>query len=139
MRPKAGPALLAIVIVAALVAVVSPTVLAQQVSPSIYSGTVTIGGLPAPDGLTVVARINDYQSEGVITKNGRCKPLVTQQVIVELIAATRTKVGLRVDCRLDERIYPKGRRISDKQMADVNLVPEAFHGEWNYAIHPGTS
>ena len=65
--------------------------------------------------------------------------LVTHQVIVELIAATKTKAGLRVACRLDERTYRKGRRISDKQMAEVNLVPEAFHGEWNYAIHPGTS
>ncbi len=74
-----------------------------------------------------------------ITQNWRGKPLVTHQVIVELIAATKTKAGLRVACRLDERTYRKGRRISDKQMAEVNLVPEAFHGEWNYAIHPGTS
>jgi len=74
-----------------------------------------------------------------ITQNWRGKPLVTHQVIVELIGATKTKAGLRVECRLDERSYRKGRRISDKQMADVNLVPEAFHGEWNYAIHPSTS
>jgi len=71
-----------------------------------------------------------------ITQNWRGKPLVTHKVIVELIAATTTKAGLRVACRLDERNYPKGRRISDKQMADVNLAPEAFHGEWNYAINP---
>lgn len=71
-----------------------------------------------------------------ITQNWRGKPLVTHQVIVELIAATTTKAGLSVQCRLDERHYPKGKRITDKQMADVYLVPEAFHGEWNYAIHP---
>lgn len=71
-----------------------------------------------------------------ITQNWRGKPLVTHQVIVELIAATTTKAGLRVECRLDERPYAKGRRISDTQMAAVNLVPEAFHGEWNYTIHP---
>lgn len=71
-----------------------------------------------------------------ITQNWRGKPLVTHQVIVELIAATTTKAGLRVQCRLDERTYAKGRRISDTQMAEVNLVPEAFHGEWNYTIHP---
>jgi hypothetical protein len=64
---------------------------------------------------------------------------VTHQVIVELIAKTTTYAGLRVECRLDERNYPKGRRISDKQMAEINLVPEAFHGEWNYVIHPTTS
>lgn len=71
-----------------------------------------------------------------ITQNWRGKPLVTHQVIVELIAATTTQSGLSVQCRLDERCYPKGKRISDQQMADVNLVPEPFHGEWNYAIHP---
>ena len=71
-----------------------------------------------------------------ISQNWRGKPLVSHQVIVELIAATTTKTGLTVQCRLDERTYPKGKRISDKQMADVNLVPETFHGEWNYAIHP---
>ena len=71
-----------------------------------------------------------------ITQNWRGKPLVTHQVMVELIAATTTKAGLRVECRLDERTYAKGRRVSDTQMAEVNLVPEAFHGEWNYTIHP---
>jgi transposase len=71
-----------------------------------------------------------------ITQNWRGKPLVTHQVIVELIAATTTRAGLTVKCRLDEKTYPKGKRISDQQMADVSLVPETFHGEWNYAIHP---
>jgi hypothetical protein len=64
---------------------------------------------------------------------------VTHQVIVELLGATTTKAGLTVQCRLDERTYPKGKRISDQQMAHVNLVPEAFHGEWNDAIHPTNS
>jgi hypothetical protein len=57
-------------------------------------------------------------------------------VIVSLIAATTTKAGLAVRSRLDERRYPKGRRVSDAQLARVNLVPHAFHGEWNYTIHP---
>lgn len=74
-----------------------------------------------------------------ITQNWRGKPLVTHQVIVELIAATTTRAGLTVKCRLDEKTYPKGKRISDQQMADVSLVPETFHGEWNYAIHPTAS
>jgi hypothetical protein len=74
-----------------------------------------------------------------ISQNWRGKPLVTHQVMVELIGATTTKAGLTVQCRLDERTYPKGKRISDQQMAHVNLVPEAFHGEWNYAIHPTNS
>ena len=74
-----------------------------------------------------------------IRQNWRGKPLVTHQVIVELIAATQTKAGLNVQCRLDERHYPKGKRVTDRQMAEVHLVPEAIHGEWNYAIHPSSS
>lgn len=71
-----------------------------------------------------------------ITKNWRGKPLLTHQVIVNLICATTTKAGLLVKSRIDERIYAKGRRISDKELALVNLEPHAFHGEWNYTIHP---
>jgi hypothetical protein len=71
-----------------------------------------------------------------ITQNWRGKPLVTHQVIVNLISATTTKKGLTVRSRLDDRTYPKGRRVSDKQLALVNLEPNAFHGEWNYTIHP---
>jgi len=71
-----------------------------------------------------------------ITQNWRGKPLITHQVIVSLIAATTTTSGLSVRSRLDERRYPKGRRVSDVQLARVNLEPHAFHGEWNYTIHP---
>jgi len=71
-----------------------------------------------------------------ITQNWRGKPLVTHQVIVNLISATTTKTGLRVRSRVDNRVYPKGRRVSDKELATVNLEPNAFHGEWNYTIHP---
>jgi hypothetical protein len=71
-----------------------------------------------------------------ITKNWRGKPLVTHQVIVELIVATVTRTGLTVRSRIDTRTYAKGRRISDKDLAGVNLEPDEFHGEWNYTIHP---
>jgi hypothetical protein len=71
-----------------------------------------------------------------ITQNWRGKPLVSHQVIVSLIAATTTKKGLAVRSQLDARLYPKGRRVSDKQLALVNIEPHVFHGEWNYTIHP---
>ncbi|MBA3392697.1 MAG: ISAzo13 family transposase [Deltaproteobacteria bacterium] len=71
-----------------------------------------------------------------ITKNWRGKPLITHQVIVNLIAATTTATGLTVRSRIDDRIYPKGRRVSNKQLDLVNLEPHEFHGEWNYTIHP---
>jgi hypothetical protein len=74
-----------------------------------------------------------------ITKNWRGKPLITHQVIVNLIAATTTKTGLAVRSRIDDRTYAKGRKVSDKQLALVNLEPHHFHGEWNYTIHPTTA
>ena len=73
-----------------------------------------------------------------ITQNWRGKPLISHQVIVELITNTKTTKGLSVKARLDETFYPTGIKISDHQMADVFLVPEKFHGEWNYTIRPVT-
>ena len=55
---------------------------------------------------------------------------------MRLIAGTTTAKGLKVTCRLDHRKYPIGRKISDDEIADLNLMPENFHGEWNYTIHP---
>jgi hypothetical protein len=74
-----------------------------------------------------------------ITQTWRGKPLITHQVIVNLIAATTTTTGLTVRSRLDGRHYAKGRRVSDQQLADVNLEPHAFHGEWNYTIRPSVT
>jgi Rhodopirellula transposase DDE domain len=71
-----------------------------------------------------------------ITKNWRGKPLVTHQVIVNLTASTTTKTGLTVSSRVDNRTYKTGRRVSENQLALVNLEPDKFHGEWNYTIHP---
>lgn len=71
-----------------------------------------------------------------ITQNWRGKPLTTHQVIVELIAATTTRAGLTVRSRLDSETYKKGIRISDQQMAKIHLIPDSFHGEWNYTIVP---
>jgi hypothetical protein len=71
-----------------------------------------------------------------ITQNWRGKPLVTHQVIVDLISATTTRKGLHVHSRLDERHYQTHRRVSDKQLENVNLEPDSWHGDWNYTIHP---
>jgi len=69
-----------------------------------------------------------------ISINWRAKPLVSRQTIVSLIAATTTRTGLTVHARLDERTYPKGIKISDAQLATVNLTRDTFHPEWNYSI-----
>jgi hypothetical protein len=71
-----------------------------------------------------------------ISQNWRGKPLVSHQVIVNLIAATTTKTGLRVRAEIDPGKYPKGVKISDKQVATIRLERDQFHGEWNYTILP---
>jgi len=71
-----------------------------------------------------------------ITINWRGKPLRSYRTIVQLIAATTTDAGLTVRAELDENRYPKGVKVSDAQMAAVNLSPHAFHGDWNYMISP---
>ena len=71
-----------------------------------------------------------------ISQNWRGKPLVSHQVIVNLIAATTTKTGLRVRAEIDPGKYPKGVKVSDKQVAMIRLERDKFHGEWNYTILP---
>ena len=71
-----------------------------------------------------------------ITINWRGKPLRSYRTIVELIAGTTTATGLKVRAELDENKYPKGVKVSDFQMAAVNLTRHSFHGDWNYAVSP---
>jgi Rhodopirellula transposase DDE domain len=71
-----------------------------------------------------------------ISMNWRGRPLTSHEVVVELIAATTTSTGLRVHAELDEGIYPKGIKVSDKQMAALPLVKHEFHGEVNYTLRP---
>ena len=71
-----------------------------------------------------------------IAMNWRGKPLVSLATIVSLIGSTSTTSGLRVRSEIDRRRYPKGVTVSPEQMAKINLQPHAFHGEWNYTIHP---
>ena len=71
-----------------------------------------------------------------ITQNWRGRPLVSHEVVVNLIAATRTTTGLQVACQLDTNTYPTGVKVSDTELAQVNLHRESFHGEWNYVIKP---
>ncbi len=74
-----------------------------------------------------------------ITMNWRGRPLVSHQVVVELIAATRTATGLEVEARLDTGSYPTKVKVTKQQMERVRLHPHDFHGEWNYTIRPESS
>jgi transposase len=74
-----------------------------------------------------------------ISQNWRGKPLISHEVIVNLIAATVTQTGLKVCCQVDTHSYPKGIVVSDDDLAQVNLQPDDFHGDWNYVISPRTT
>jgi Rhodopirellula transposase DDE domain len=71
-----------------------------------------------------------------ISQNWRATPLVSYRVIVDLIGSTTTKTGLSVRCQLDPNLYPKGIKVSDDEMAALDILRDAFHGDWNYTIRP---
>lgn len=71
-----------------------------------------------------------------ISKNWRGRPLETLAVIVSLIAATTTQTGLSIQCQLDLNQYPTGIKISDEELASINIIGDEFHPNWNYTIMP---
>ncbi len=73
-----------------------------------------------------------------ISHNWRAKPLISVEVIISLIAATTTRTGLEVYAQLDERAYPDKLKVSDAELAAVQLEGHSFHPEWNYSIKPRT-
>jgi len=95
--------------------------------------SITVAHLPP--GTSKWNRI-EHRLFAFITQNWRGKPLLTHQVIIQLIASTTTEKGLTVQCRLDETTYDKGIKISDAEMAKLNIKPADFHGDWNYTIRP---
>jgi len=73
-----------------------------------------------------------------ISSNWRGEPLRDYETIVQLISNTTTAKGLKVSCRLDRHKYPTGRKVTNEEMARVNLERHKFHGDWNYTIRPRT-
>jgi len=71
-----------------------------------------------------------------ISMNWRGKPLVSHETIVNLIAATTTRKGLRVQAEIDSGQYPTGIKVTDEELETVRILREDFHGEWNYSILP---
>ncbi len=71
-----------------------------------------------------------------VSMNWRGHPLTSHEVIVDLIAATTTRTGLTVKAGLDQGYYPRGIKITDKQLKAVPLRPHDFHGEWNHTVLP---
>jgi hypothetical protein len=69
-----------------------------------------------------------------ITENWRGRPLVSREVVVNLIGHTTTKTGLAIRSALDENSYPTGREVTAQQLESLAIKQEKFHGEWNYTI-----
>lgn len=74
-----------------------------------------------------------------ISQNWRGKPLISHEIIVNLIASTTTQQGLLVRAQLDTTKYPAGRKVSEQEVRELNLRRDNFHGEWNYALFPRTT
>ncbi len=96
---------------------------------------VTIGVCHYPPGTSKWNKI-EHRLFCHITQNWRGRPLTSRSAVVELIAATTTKKGLTVRCELDSNSYAKGLKVSDAEMAALNIEGDEFHPEWNYTIKP---
>jgi len=88
-----------------------------------------------PPGTSKWNRI-EHRLFSFVTMNWRGKPLTTYRVIVELIAATTTRKGLKVQADLDQGYYPRGVKVTDAELAAVPLNAHEWHGEWNYTVMP---
>jgi hypothetical protein len=88
-----------------------------------------------PPGTSKWNRI-EHRLFAYISQNWRGKPLLSHQVIIQLIGATTTDTGLTVTCDIDRNLYPKGIKVSNADMDTINIQRNAFHGDWNYTIYP---
>lgn len=78
----------------------------------------------------------EHRMFSYISKNWRGKPLIDRATVVNIIANTTTKTGLKIRARLDENIYEKGIKISNEELEKINIFKYKFHSEWNYVISP---
>lgn len=88
-----------------------------------------------PPGTSKWNRI-EHRMFSFISQNWRGKPLISHEVIVNLIAATTTRRGLRIRAELDTNSYPTGRKVTDTETAALRIDRDPFHGEWNYTLRP---
>ncbi len=78
----------------------------------------------------------EHRMFSVISMNWRGKPLISHEVIVNLIASSKTKTGLKINCELDPSSYEKGIKVSNEELESINIEKHDFMGKWNYTIHP---
>ena len=95
----------------------------------------TVHVLHFPPGTSKWNKI-EHRMFSFITLNWRGRPLASLATIVNLIGSVRTQTGLRVRAEIDRGQYPKGRKMTEEEMAQIQLHPDEFHGDWNYTITP---
>lgn len=78
----------------------------------------------------------EHRMFSFISMNWSGQPLVSHEVIVNLIRATKTSQGLRVEAEIDHNVYPAGVKVTDEEIAQLNITKDCFHGDWNYSISP---
>jgi hypothetical protein len=88
-----------------------------------------------PPGTSKWNRI-EHRMFSFISINWRGKPLLSHQVIIQLIASTKTESGLNIICDIDGGHYPKGIKIPKSALRNLNILYDDFHGDWNYTISP---
>ena len=71
-----------------------------------------------------------------ITKNWRGRPLISREVVVNLIGSTTTKTGLKIKAKLDTNEYEKGIKVTKRELKTLEIIEDSFHGNWNYKIRP---
>jgi hypothetical protein len=78
----------------------------------------------------------EHKMFSYITKNWRGKPLITRETVAKLISNTKTTKRLEIRSMPDENVYDNGIKVTDAELAAVNLVQADFYGDWNYTIMP---
>ena len=78
----------------------------------------------------------EHRMFSYISLNWRGRPLISHEVIVNLMGSTTNRKGLHIRTELDTATYPTGLKVTDAELDQVNLTPDTFHGEWNYTIAP---
>ena len=78
----------------------------------------------------------EHRMFSYISQNWRGRPLISHEVVINLIGSTKTKNGLNIECTLDVNKYKKGIKITDEQMENINITRDDFCGNWNYTIKP---
>ena len=101
-------------------------------SAQVYREIRVLSARPTPEEMRGI----EHRLFAYISQNWRGKPLVSHQVIIQLIGATTTDTGLTVTCDIDAGCYPKGIKVSDAEMDAINIERHTFHGDWNYTIKP---